>query len=125
MINISTRLNSYTYTDHTLAKATYYWCVRVHRYAPTGSGVDNAWSVPTYPCPATPGVNDACFDLNLPVPTGLSPITTDPLDVVTQAPTFCWTPLIFYSPLGDPVLAAWKYKIEYSRNTDFHPQSMM
>jgi hypothetical protein len=118
-IDVATRQNSYTYAEATLEEATYYWRVLVHRWAQSGTGVDNAWTTPTVPCPADPTVDDGCFTLRLPIPTGLSPETTLPHLVVGQAPTFCWTPLIENSPLGEPVLAAFKYRLQYSRNDAF------
>jgi len=97
---INTRLNSYTHTS-TLAKATYYWRVRIHRYG----SVTNYWT------------DSSSFSLALPLPTGLY---HEPSGVVGRAPTLCWTPLIENSPAtGDPVLAAWKYRIQVSREPTF------
>ncbi len=98
-INVSTRQNSYTY-DSTLANATYFWRVRVRR---NGSVINN-W---------TPSQS---FTLSLPTPTGL---THSPSGVVGRAPTLCWTPVIVNSLLGDPVFAAWKYRVQISKEPTF------
>ena len=97
-INVTTKLNSYTY-DTTLRNGTYYWRVRVRR----NGGITNDWSpVQT-------------FTLTLPVPTDLH---HRPSGVVGHAPTLCWTPLIASS--GDvPVLAAWKYRVQVSKDATF------
>jgi hypothetical protein len=98
-ININTRQNSYTHIS-TLANATYYWRVRVHR---NGSVINN-WT------------SNQTFTLALPVPDGLN---HEPSGVVGRAPTLCWTPLIVNSPAGDPVLAAWKYRVQVSKEPTF------
>ncbi len=99
-ININTKQNSYT-DIHTLANATYYWRVRVRR----NGNVINNWT------------SSQTFVLSLPTPTGL---THYPSGVVGRAPTMCWTPLISTSPLtGDPVLAAWKYRTQVSKDPTF------
>src|SRR3972149_925725 len=36
-----------------------------------------------------------------------------------RAPTVCWIPLIKDSPAGDPVLAAWKYRVQVSKDPTF------
>jgi len=93
-IDISTKLNSYTHGG-TLAKATYYWRVRAHRWG--GNSVTNSWTA------------NHTFTLALPTPTGLNHA---PFGVVGRAPTLCWDPLIENSPVtGDPVLAAYKYHV--------------
>ena len=100
-ISISTRQNSYTHTS-TLANAIYYWRVRVHR---NGSVINNWTSAQT-------------FTLALPTPAGLN---HKPSGVVGRAPTLCWTSLIQNSltPPYDPVLAAWKYRIQVSKDPLF------
>jgi hypothetical protein len=108
-INVNTRQNSYT-DIHTLANATYYWRVRVRR----SGGVINSWTTPDPDCPA-PGPLVGCFDLQLPPPTGLTPPSGT---IVGRAPTLCWTPLI-EPPVGDPVLAAWKYRLQVSTEPTF------
>jgi hypothetical protein len=99
-----TRQNSYTHTS-TLANATYYWRVRVHR----NGTVTNSWT------------ENQTFTLALPKPVGL---THEPAGVVSRAPTLCWTPLIVDSPAGDPVLAAWKYRVQVSKDTTFSTSSI-
>ena len=98
-VNISTRQNSYTHTS-TLANATYYWRVRVHRYG----NVINDWT------------SNRSFTLALRTPAGLN---HRPSGVVGRAPTLCWTPLIEDDPDGDPVLAAWKYRVQVSKEPTF------
>jgi hypothetical protein len=98
-ININTRQNSYTSTG-TLANGTYKWRVRVHRFG----NVTNDWT------------SNQSFTLTLPTPSGLN---HNPSGVVGRAPTLCWTPLIVNSLSGDPVLAAWKYRIQVSTEPTF------
>jgi hypothetical protein len=98
-INISTRQNSYTHQS-TLPNATYYWRVRVRR----NGGVTNNWT------------SNQSFTLALPTPTGLTPPSDPP--PVGPAPTLCWTPLM-YPLAGDPVLAAWKYRVQVSKEPTF------
>ncbi|MEW5830008.1 MAG: DNRLRE domain-containing protein [Chloroflexota bacterium] len=98
-ISTTTRQNSYTHTS-TLANATYYWRVRANRYG----GVINNWT------------SNQSFTLALPAPAGLGHI---PSGVVGRAPTLYWTPLIMDSPSGDPVLAAWKYRVQVSKDPTF------
>lgn len=97
-VSVNTKLNSYT-PENTLANGTYYWRVRIRR----NGGITNEWSpVQT-------------FTLTLPVPTGLH---HRPSGVVGRAPTLCWTTLIASSG-GAPVLAAWKYKVQVSKDATF------
>ncbi len=98
-LNVNTRQNSYTDT-HTLANATYYWRVRVRR----NGNVANNWT------------SNQSFTLTLPTPSGLN---HNPSGVVGRAPTLCWTPLIANSLSGDPVLAAWRYRIQVSTEPTF------
>ncbi|PKN92698.1 MAG: hypothetical protein CVU44_13650 [Chloroflexi bacterium HGW-Chloroflexi-6] len=99
-INETTRQTFFTSTN-TLAQGTYYWKVRVHRF----DGVTNAFS-PTQ-----------SFTLALPTPSGLEHF---PAGTVDRAPTLCWTPLIVDSPsTGDPVMAAWKYRVQVSKEPTF------
>jgi hypothetical protein len=99
-INIQTRQNSYT-DIHTLANGTYYWHVRVRR----NGDVINDWT------------SNQSFTLSLPTPDGLN---HTPPGVVGRAPTLCWTPLIANSPsTGDPILAAWKYRVQVSKEPTF------
>jgi len=94
-ININTKQNSYTPTS-TLANGTYYWRVKVRR----NGGIANDWS------------SVKSFTLALPKPTNLSPVNEA---IVDRAPTFCWDALIAKDQSGNPVLAAYKYKIQVSR----------
>jgi hypothetical protein len=104
-ISINTAQNSYT-PIVTLDKGTYYWRVRVRRYggsASSSSDIVNDWTAPQ------------TFTLTLPQPTGL---TSYPAGVVSRAPTLCWTPLIASSG-NEAVLAAWKYRVQVSRDNTF------
>ena len=112
-IDITTAQNSYTDLN-TLPEAFYYWRVRVNR----NGSVTNSWTTPDPLCPA-PGHLVGCFDLKLPTPTDLTPATTIPPTVVGRAPTLCWTPVIKISPAGDPVLAAWRYHVQVSKDPTF------
>jgi len=98
-ININTRQNSYTGLN-TLANASYYWRVSVHR----NGNVTNNWTA------------NQSFTLALPTPTGLN---HNPPGVVGRAPTLCWTPLIVNDAGDNPVLAAWKYRIQVSTEHGF------
>ncbi|MBI5294285.1 MAG: S-layer homology domain-containing protein [Chloroflexi bacterium] len=98
-ININTRQNSYT-DANTLSNATYHWRVRVRRFG----DVINNWT------------DAQSFTLTLPIPSGL---THTPSGVVGHAPTLCWTPLIANSLAGDPVLAAWRYRVQVSTEPTF------
>jgi hypothetical protein len=93
-----TRQNTYTWTG-TLANGLYYWRVRVNRYG----SISNDWTTPL------------TFNLSLPAPTGLTHL---PSGVVGRAPTLCWTPLIISSG-GTPVFAAWKYRVQVSKDPGF------
>jgi sugar lactone lactonase YvrE len=97
-INVNTRQNSYTHAA-TLANATYNWRVRVRR----NGGVINDWT------------SAQTFTLSLPIPADLN---HKPPGVVGRAPTLCWTPLIVSSG-GYPVLAAWKYSVQVSKEPTF------
>ncbi len=103
-INISTRQNSYTPTT-TLANGQYYWRVRVRR----NGGVINDWTV------------NQPFILDLPTPEGLTPASGS---TTRRAPTMCWEPLVKFAEIGDPaqsipVLAAWKYRVQVSKEPNF------
>jgi hypothetical protein len=97
-ININTRQNSYTHTS-TLANGTYNWRVRVKR----NGSVTNDWS----------GVQT--FTLELPIPQNLQHY---PSGDVGRAPTLCWDPLV-KSQDSIPVLAAWKYRVQVSKEPTF------
>jgi hypothetical protein len=99
VINITTRQTSYT-DANTLGNSTYYWRVRVRR---NGSVINN-WT------------SSQSFTLALPLPTGFS---HTPSGVPSRAPTLCWTPLVSNSQSGDPVLAAWKYRVQVSKDPAF------
>jgi hypothetical protein len=98
-INVNTRQNSYTDLN-TLSNATYHWRVRARRYG----DVANNWTA------------SQSFTLTLPTPAGLY---HTPSGVVGNSPTLCWTPLIANSPTGDPVLAAWRYRVQVSKEPTF------
>src|SRR5436305_1726295 len=90
----------------TLASGVYYWRVRARQYG--GSNIASADVIGDW----TPTLT---FTLNLPAPIGLS---HTPAGVVAQAPTLCWSPLIT-SASGDPVLAAYKYRVQVSKDASF------
>lgn len=97
-INVSnTTQNSYT-PPSTLNNGTYYWRVRARR----DTNVLNEWSTVK------------SFMLSLPKPESLTPDDPLELNVVPYAPTLCWDPLIV-SVLGEPVMAAYKYRVQVSR----------
>jgi hypothetical protein len=103
-ISINTAQNSYT-PIISLNRGTYYWRVRVRRYggsASSSSDIVNDWAP------------SQTFALTLPQPTGL---TSYPPGVVNRAPTLCWTPLVASSG-NEPLLAAWKYVVEVSKDND-------
>jgi len=98
IFSINTKQNSYTYQG-TLPNATYYWRVRARR----NGGVINEWKeMPP-------------FDLTLPVPDNL---IHHPDNVVSRTPTLCWDPVL-ESLVSVPVLAAWKYKVQISKDSTF------
>ncbi|MBI5933758.1 MAG: DNRLRE domain-containing protein [Chloroflexi bacterium] len=97
-IDVPTRETSYT-DDVMLPQGTYYWRVRVHR----NNSVTNAWSA------------TKTFTLTLPKPSGLAPANGT---AVSRAPTLSWNPLIV-SNGGNPVLAAWKYRVQVSKDAAF------
>jgi hypothetical protein len=96
---ITTPMTSYT-PPVTLAQGTYHFRVKVNRY----NNIGNDWS------------EVAHFDLSLPTPTGLTP-DFDPSNGVPYAPTLCWLPI--KEPTNDPILSAWKYKVQVSRDENF------
>lgn len=96
-INVNTAQTSYTPVA-TLPQGTYYWRVRARRH----NNVSNDWS------------DSATFTLSLPKPSGLTPDDPTASSVVPAAPTLCWDPLIV-SAQGNPVLAAWRYRVQVSR----------
>jgi hypothetical protein len=98
VINQLTPLTSFTPVN-TLAPALYYWRVQIIRYGNVG----NDWSEVEQ------------FTLSLPKPTGLTPDG----DTVHYAPTFCWDPLVGDDDQGNPVLTAWKYRIQVSLDPNF------
>jgi hypothetical protein len=101
VINQITPMTSFTPIG-TLNQGNYYWRVQVNRYG----SVENDWSEVKQ------------FSLSLPTPTGLTP---DVFSLVHYAPTFCWVPVIKYNddPPNEPILTAWKYKVEVSRDENF------
>jgi hypothetical protein len=101
-ISVNTKQNSYTNLTTLVSGVEYYWRVKVHRNA--NPPVLNSWS------PAQ------TFTLALPAPTGLTPASGT---IVAHIPTLCWTPILKNSPAGDPVLAAWKYQVQVSRDATF------
>ncbi|NJD61010.1 MAG: hypothetical protein C3F13_08600 [Anaerolineales bacterium] len=98
VINQVTPLTSFTPTN-TLPPALYYWRVHIIRYG----SVINDWSEVQQ------------FSLSLPVPTKLTPDQS----VEHYAPTFCWEPLVGYDSQENPVLTAWKYRLEVSLDPNF------
>jgi hypothetical protein len=100
-VNANTAQTSYTPLG-TLANGTYYWHVRAARYE-TDQSIPNDWSP------------SQGFILNLPVPANLIPNDPTGVNPVRSAPTLCWDPIIA-SANGVPVLAAWKYRVQVSKN---------
>jgi hypothetical protein len=54
------------------------------------------------------------FTLALPQPSGLAPNDPNPLNPVSQTPTFCWD-ILSVSKNGVPIFYPWKYRVEVSR----------
>jgi hypothetical protein len=103
-VNDNTARNSYTPIT-TLANGAYYWRVRVRRYGGSSSSsqdVINDWSP------------SQVFTLTLPQPTGL---VHNPSGITPRAPTLCWSPIV--SPTVQPVLAAYKYRVQVSKDQAF------
>jgi hypothetical protein len=101
-IDISTPQNTYT-PRSTLANGHYYWRVRMRRNG-IYQNKYNEWS-PTKE-----------FNLNLPVPSGLTPDDPQGQQVKAYPPTFCWDALIATPSGGNaPVLAAYRYRVQVSR----------
>jgi hypothetical protein len=99
VININTALTSYIPIT-TLANDDYFWRVRIHR----SGGVIGDWS------------DIQSFTLSLPKPTNLAPNN----EILNYAPTFCWDAVIEDDPAtGYPVLAAWKYRLQVSKDPTF------
>jgi hypothetical protein len=98
---VTTKMTSYTLSG-TLKPGNYYWRVQVNRYG----GIVNDWS------------EVETFSLSLPAPTGLNP---DNNMIIHTTPTLCWDPLIKYNVEApyEPILTAWKYHVEVSRDENF------
>lgn len=97
--------NSYTWTN-TLANATYHWRVRIRREG----GIINDWS------PAER------FELSLPTPQNLRTVPEPTADApaAPRAPTLCWDAILAAPPEGgEPVLAAWKYRVQVAKDPSF------
>jgi hypothetical protein len=103
-ININTSEPQYTPTT-TLANAQYHWRVRVRRRG----NVFNQWG------------EVKVFSLSLPQPTGLVPHDPAGTTPVRTTPTLCWDPLIQLDTQGTPVLAAYRYQVQISRDANFSP----
>jgi hypothetical protein len=102
VINLSNLTqNTHTPTS-TLPEAEYWWRVRARRYG----NFTSDWSTVSN------------FVLDLPNVTGLTPDDPYGQDVFQYAPTFCWDNLIAYEA-GIPVLTAWRYKVEVSKDPNF------
>ncbi|NUM45821.1 MAG: hypothetical protein HUU38_14045 [Anaerolineales bacterium] len=101
-INVSTKQNTYT-PPNTLDNGTYYWKVRITR----DGNITNEWSP------------SETFTLSMPTPENLVhyPITDN--GVVYRSPTFCWDFLIEVDDTSIPVLAAWKYRLQFSLDSSF------
>ena len=101
IIDQATPLTSYT-PSAALAQGDYYWRVQVIRYG----NIVNAWS------------SVEQYNLTLPAPSGLTPGHNTKIQ---NAPTFCWDPLMKYygEPPFEPILTAWNYHIQVSRNENF------
>ena len=97
-VTTTTSRNSFT-PSPTLAQGAYYWRVRARRYG----NLANGWTS------AQP------FTVTLPLPTGL---THDPAGAPLRAPTLCWAPTVAKEG-GAAVFAAWKYRVQLSRDPTF------
>ncbi len=94
----TTSATSYTWTS-TLAQGTYFWRVRGRRNGP----ITNGWTA------------TISFTLSLAEPTGL---TVQPASPAPRAPSLCWTPVV--TPTWPAAqFAAWKYRIQVSRDPTF------
>ena len=85
-----------------LEEREYWWRVRARRYG----GFTSDWST----------VGN--FVLNLPNVTGLTPDDPFEQNVFEYPPTLCWDHMIAYDA-GIPVLTAWRYKVEVSKDPGF------
>jgi hypothetical protein len=102
VINInSLTQNSHTPTS-TLPEAEYWWRVRARRYG----NFTSDWST----------VGN--FVLDLPNINGLTPDDPYQQNVFEYAPTLCWDHLVAFDA-GIPVLTAWRYKVEVSKDPSF------
>lgn len=99
LINQVTPMTSYT-PQTTLVQGTYYWRVQVNRY----DVISNDWSEVKQ------------LSLTLPTPNGLAP---DSGTVVHSAPTLCWDPIFEPPDPETPILTAWKYRLQVSRDENF------
>lgn len=101
-VDVTISENSYTPLN-TLFNGTYYWRVRIRRRG----NATNEWS------------EVQTFTLSLPKPGGLAPDDPDEQNALHTTPTFCWDPVLVNGGDGNPVLAAWKYRLQVSRDTTF------
>jgi photosystem II stability/assembly factor-like uncharacterized protein len=101
-VSINTAQNTYTPVI-TLQNGSYYWRVRVRRRG----GAINQWSTVK------------SFTLSLPQPTGLTPHDPTAANPIGTTPTFCWDALVKDDPQGVPVLAAFRYRMQVSRDPNF------
>jgi hypothetical protein len=104
-VSATTERNSFTPIG-TLAGGFYYWRVRARQYG--GSSSSSADVIGGWSSPQT-------FTQTVPPPMGL---TQAPIGVGTRAPTLCWDPLVVSSN-SDPVLAAYKYRVQVSKDAAF------
>lgn len=100
-VSIDTAQNSYTPIS-TLDLGMNYWRVRVLR----NGSISNEWSA----------VNS--FTITLPTPNNF---VHYPGGVVGSAPTLCWDPLLVSDINGDPVLSAYKYRVQFSIDSSYPP----
>jgi hypothetical protein len=102
VVNVSgTPQNTYTPTS-TMPNDVYYWRVRARRYG----NIANDWSTVE------------TFTLNLPKPSNLTPDDPQKQYPVNYAPSMCWDHIIEYKD-SVPVLTAWKYRIQVSKDPSF------
>ncbi len=99
-VNINTTQVSYTPTG-TLGNGDYYWRVRARRWG----NIINQWSP------------SQSFTLSLPVPTGLTPNDPGATEVFGRAPTLCWQPVLVNDSDHNPVLAAYRYRVQILFNS--------
>lgn len=102
LVSIDTAQNSYTPIS-TLDLGTNYWRVRTIRY----NNISGDWS------------EAQTFTITLPTPNNF--VHYPNVEVVGHAPTLCWDPVLVSDTNSDPVLAAFKYRLQFSIDASYPP----